>query len=217
MRKIVDDFHTLYYDHQDHSTWTGLTFMGHKTLKCPLDLWIYQEIFNDIRPDFIIETGTFEGGSAIYWASLCHLFQTGKVISIDLNPRAQPSHPLVTYIKGDSVGAETLKQVKAIISDTLNPNPTVLINLDSLHLFTHVRDELIAYHPLVSLGSYMIVEDTNLCGHPIEWDRAAFGNKGPWEAVDEFLLTHPEFEVDASREKLLMTFNPRGYLKRVSQ
>jgi len=214
MRNTVDAFHKLYYDTGSNVTWTDLTWMGHKILKCPLDLWIYQEIVHEVRPDFIIETGTYEGGSSIYWASLCQLFQSGKVISIDLSPRAQPKHPLVTYITADSTSQRTIEKVKELIADSINPNPVVLVNLDSLHMYDHVCKELEVYHPLVTPGSYMIVEDTNLCGHPIEWNRQAFGDKGPWEAVDEFLRTHPEFEVDTSREKLLMTFNPRGYLKR---
>jgi cephalosporin hydroxylase len=57
----------------------------------------------------------------------------------------------------------------------------------------------------------VVVEDTNVNGHPVLPD---FG-PGPMEAVDDFLEEHPEFAVDTSREKYLMTFNPRGYLRRV--
>jgi cephalosporin hydroxylase len=34
------------------------------------------------------------------------------------------------------------------------------------------------------------------------------------EAVNEFLPRHPEFEVDAAREKYMVTHNPRGFLRR---
>ena len=37
---------------------------------------------------------------------------------------------------------------------------------------------------------------------------------GPMEAVTDFLETADEFEVDRGREKLLLTFNPSGYLRR---
>jgi len=68
------------------------------------------------------------------------------------------------------------------------------------------------FAPYVGLGSYMIVEDTNINGHPAY---ASFG-EGPFEAVEEFLRKNQNFAVDQSREKFLMTFNPRGYLKRIA-
>ena len=65
-------------------------------------------------------------------------------------------------------------------------------------------DELRAYSPLVSPGSYLIVEDTNVNGHPALPEHGP----GPMEAVEEFL------EVDVAREKFFLTFNPRGFLRR---
>jgi cephalosporin hydroxylase len=69
--------------------------------------------------------------------------------------------------------------------------------------------ELLA--PYVSLGSYLIVEDTNINGHRT---LPTFG-EGPYEAVDNFLKNNHNFVVDETREKFLMTFNPGGYLKRI--
>src|ERR1700733_8367437 len=66
-RRIVDEFHALYYRIWDFSRGAGtldLHWMGFHTLKCPLDLWIYQEILVETEPDVIIETGTRYGGSA---------------------------------------------------------------------------------------------------------------------------------------------------------
>ena len=72
--------------------------------------------------------------------------------------------------------------------------------------------DLAAYAPLVTPDSYLIVEDTNVNGHPVlaDW------GPGPWEAVDQFLVAHPEFERDTAREKFMMTYNPGGYLRRKS-
>jgi len=207
-KEVVNAFHNLYYD--DKRTWSEISttkWMGHRILKCPLDLWIYQEIFNEVRPDFIIETGTYEGGSAIYWASLCQLFGTGKVISIDIAPRKQPEHPNVIYITGDSIAVSTLLTV----SDLVKGGGRIIVNLDSLHMYKHVLKELELYSQFVSYGSYLIVEDTNVNGHPA----AAQHGPGPFEAVASFLAKHSEFKVDPSKEKFLMTFNPSGYLKRV--
>jgi cephalosporin hydroxylase len=54
------------------------------------------------------------------------------------------------------------------------------------------------------------VEDTNVNGHPVLPDHGP----GPMEAVEEFLATTDDFEVDRSRENRLLTFNPSGYLRR---
>lgn len=67
------------------------------------------------------------------------------------------------------------------------------------------------FAPYVSKGSYLIVTDSNINGHPVFSD---FG-PGPFEAVQEFLEECDEFEVDPAREKHKLTFNPSGYLKRV--
>jgi cephalosporin hydroxylase len=83
--------------------------------------------------------------------------------------------------------------------------------LDSDHSKDHVKREMDLLSDYVSVGSYLIVEDTNINGHPAY---RKFG-PGPYEAVVEFLSKNDDFVMDRSREKFLMTFNPKGYLKRV--
>jgi len=87
----------------------------------------------------------------------------------------------------------------------------VLVTLDSLHTRDHVLKEMEIYSRLVSPGSYLLVQDTNINGYPV---RSEFG-PGPHEAVQEFLRTHDNFVVDRSREKFLLTFYPGGWLKRI--
>jgi cephalosporin hydroxylase len=86
----------------------------------------------------------------------------------------------------------------------------VLVALDSDHRRDHVLAEIAAYSPLVQIGDYLIVEDTNVNGHPTY---AEYG-PGPMEAVERFLAGNDEFEIDARCERFLMTFNPKGYLRR---
>jgi cephalosporin hydroxylase len=87
----------------------------------------------------------------------------------------------------------------------------VLVLLDSDHRRDHVLAELRAYAPMVTPGSYLVVEDSNINGHPVYED---FG-PGPTEAVQDFLKERDDFEVDRSREKFLLSFNPGGWLRRV--
>jgi cephalosporin hydroxylase len=57
----------------------------------------------------------------------------------------------------------------------------------------------------------VIVQDSNVNGHPV---RPSHG-PGRMEALEEFLAGNNEFESDRSRECLLHTMHPKGYLKRV--
>jgi cephalosporin hydroxylase len=75
----------------------------------------------------------------------------------------------------------------------------------------HVLDELRIYSKLVTKDNYLIVEDTNLNGHPV----APGSGPGPMEAVDGFERENHDFVSDRSREKFLMTFNPKGYLRKI--
>jgi cephalosporin hydroxylase len=86
-----------------------------------------------------------------------------------------------------------------------------MVILDSDHSKQHVLQELHAYAPLVTKGSYLIVEDTNVNGHPVFPEHGP----GPMEALDEFLGQNSDFVVDRDREKFYLTMNPQGYLHKV--
>jgi len=147
------------------------------------------------------------GGSALYLASICDLIRHGHVVTADVTEAPnRPQHERITYLIGSSTSPAIVERVTAMAR-----GKSALVILDSDHRKEHVRAELEAYAPLVGPGGYVVVEDTNVNGHPVLPD---FG-PGPMEAVDDFLEEHPEFTVDTSREKYLMTFNPRGYLRRV--
>ena len=206
---VVDDFHRLYYDTgHEGGTWTDTRWFGVPTLKCPLDLWISQELVHELAPDLIVETGTADGGSGLFLATLCEAKGRGEVISIDIEVRPnRPHHSRLTYITASSTDPAVVEQLTRRANDA----ETVLVVLDSDHSYDHVRLELRAYAPLVTPGSYLIVEDTNVNGHPVYEHHGP----GPMEAVEDFLKENDNFAVDASKEKLLLTFNPRGWLKRL--
>jgi cephalosporin hydroxylase len=218
---ITDAFHKLYYGaYTVNKTWHNTYWLGVGIRKCPLDLWLYQEIIHRIKPDLIIETGTFLGGSAYYMASLLDTLGKGHVVTIDIegkdtilareeNPSqpARPDHPRITYLLGSSTTTETTEKIKSMVK----ANDTVMVILDSDHSKAHVLKELRLYSGFVTKGSYLIVEDTNLNGHPIS---PTFG-PGPMEAMEEFLKEDSSFAFDEKTDKFLLTFNPRGYLRKI--
>ena len=205
----ADEFHRLFYEtaYARGDEWNP-KWMGVAALKCPFDLWVYQEILHETRPEVILETGTARGGSALFLASILDMLGGGDVVSIDIVRRPEwPTHPRVTYVTGSSTSAAVLDEVRRRIAG----KSRVMVILDSDHKKDHVLGELQAYAPLVTKGMYLIVEDTNINGRPVF---PGFG-PGPGEAVDEFLAANRAFVRDPARERFFVTFNPGGYLRRV--
>jgi cephalosporin hydroxylase len=203
---ITRMFHMCYYNSR---IWENTFWHVHQILKCPMDMWIYQELIWKIKPDYIIETGTFRGGSALYYSHLFDLQGQGEVITIDVMERPnRPEHDRIHYLIGSSSDAEIFSQVQSMIGE----NKKVMVVLDSDHSRDHVFKEMQLWHSMVSKDSYMIVEDSNVNGYPVRPD---FG-PGPMEAINDFLQINNMFEIDNSQEKFLMTQNPRGYLKKLS-
>jgi cephalosporin hydroxylase len=199
---IVDAFHNLLYNRP--ARW-----LGYPIIKNPMDLIIYQELINETRPDTIIECGTGGGGSTLFFASIMALLGTnGHIISIDTNadvdrfykwafpllpddhplPRQRPEAPGIMYLTANSVAPSTIRRVQALAEGR------VMVVLDSAHTTQHVLDECELYGPLVSDGCYLVVEDINICGHPVPMPDWPDG--GPYDAVEIFLKDHAEFVWD---------------------
>lgn len=205
-RRTIHSFHRLYYESQ-WQTWKNTRWLGVRAYKTPLDLWIYQELVVSLRPELVIETGTAFGGSALFLATVCDAVGAGEIISIDSDPRpGLPEHDRVTYLTGSSIAPETVEAV----AETARGKDPIMVILDSDHSRDHVLAELRHYADFVTPGSYLVVEDTNLNGHPVV---PGFG-PGPMEAVREFLDEREDFNADAERQKFFLSFNPGGYLRR---
>jgi len=206
---VITAFHKLYWNAGMHGgTWRNTRWMGVEVWKCPLDLWIYQEIIHEVRPDLIIETGTNMGGSALYMAHVLDAMGKGRVLTIDVaDYPGMPKHERIEYFKGSSIDTETIGYVRGQVKS----EGTVMVVLDSLHHKDHVLREMELYAEFVTPGSFLIVEDTDLNGHPI----GEPGHPGPKEAIDEFMLRkNCRFDVDATRHKFFMTQNQGGFLRR---
>ena len=210
--EIIRAFNTIYYDGPGGVRLYDTTeFLGVKTLKCPLDLWIYQEIIYRTEPDIIIECGVHCGGSSLYLASLCDLMGRGKVLACDItlqhvHPKVR-SHQRIELFEGSSIDPTIHGEIAG-----RGQGGCTMVILDSDHSEQHVSEELRLYAPLVTPGCYLICEDTNINGHPVFQDFGA----GPFEAVGKFLAENKGWRVDSHCERLLVTFNPSGYLLRLN-
>jgi cephalosporin hydroxylase len=210
-RKVVEEFQKLYHKSVIFDSY----YLGIPSVQFPADNWVMQEIISEIRPDFVIETGTAKGGTALFYATILEQLKDGKVITVDIDDHDPKVLQFDTWrkrvqaLKGSSTSPDIFNKIKAEVNGR-----KVLVTLDSEHTKDHVLQELQLYSTLVSPDSYIVVQDTHLNGHPVPWPRLE-KTGGPWEAVEEFLKTNKNFEVDRSREKHLATQNPGGFLKRV--
>lgn len=202
-KSVVDAFHTLFY--YSPGAWSA-TWLGVPILQNPMDMWALQEVIVESKPELIIETGTAYGGSALFYASVFG----GEVVSVDLQEQFKPRYtqPRITFLKGNSVDPNVVTRV----SELARGKRTMVV-LDGDHSAATVLKELEAYAPLVSDRCYLVVCDTNIGGQPVLPD---VQDGGPKVAVQQYLPAHPEFVVDRSCEKFLMTFFPGGWLRRVA-
>jgi cephalosporin hydroxylase len=183
------------------------TYFGIRTLKGPLDFWVYQEIIWQTKPDFIVEIGNFYGGSALALAHLCDAMGRGKLICCDLDQKNIPavvrSHPRITLVEGDAC------QSFDRINQMIEPGAGVLVIEDSAHSYDNTLAVLRTYSPLIRPGGYFIVEDS-ICHHGLP-----IGPRpGPYDAIKAFLAENTNFESDRAKESYLITWNPTGYLRR---
>lgn len=194
------------------NVWKQMRWHGVRTLKLPSDMWNYQEIIHERGVDWVIECGTRHGGSALFFAdALAGRDAPGQVISIDIDAQARQveQHPRIRFMLGDSGAPAMAREVMGMLPATRG---TAFLILDSDHSKAHVLRELEAWVPLMRKGDYLVVEDTNVNGHPVRPD---FG-PGPWEAVEAFVSANPGLLIhDAARErKFGATAAPNGHFIR---
>lgn len=207
--EIVTQFTDLYHELRNQTLgrtrWLGVTIV-----KAPTDLMVLQEIIAETRPNLIIETGVLAGGSTFFIATLLDLLRIdGQVVGVDvdLSPVGPhiAEHPKVELIEGSSTDPKVVDELRQRAHGR-----RVMVDLDSDHSAEHVGQELRALAPLVSPGCYLVVEDTWM-GRSVRFDQGA----GPADALADWLAEGQPFEVDRWRERLLLTHNAGGYLRRV--
>ncbi len=157
--RLLADYHKVWYEAS--FTWPYTHFLGIGMMKCPNDLWAYQALMTKHKPKTIIETGTYAGASALWFAFLMDMLRIegGRVFTVDFedhrtDPRIQ--HPRITFLAGNSVDPTLVEAIKREVDGP------VLVCLDSDHSAKHVREELELYAPICKVGDWLVVEDTNI-------------------------------------------------------
>lgn len=184
---------------------SSITYKGVPIWKNVLDLWIYQEIIHETQPEIVVELGCKYGGSATWLADLMQTVGSGDVLTVDLLPRPADLPADVRFYQGDSTSPEIVERITAECT-----GKRTMVIADSNHAAEHVLEELRLYSPLVPVGGYFVVEDGIV--DVMDWKRFT---PGPMVGVRRFLAENDRFEIDRSREKFDITYNPDSYLRRV--
>nr|VFK23322.1 MAG: Cephalosporin hydroxylase [Candidatus Kentron sp. MB]VFK28449.1 MAG: Cephalosporin hydroxylase [Candidatus Kentron sp. MB]VFK74258.1 MAG: Cephalosporin hydroxylase [Candidatus Kentron sp. MB] len=218
----------------------NFTWLGIPIIQLPQDLQAMQEIIWQVKPDLVVETGIAWGGSLLFTASMlaileaCDEIEKGQVVGVDIDIRSHnrksiQSHPLarkIHLIEGSSIEDAIVDQVRSFA----HQHNRVLVCLDSNHAHDHVLAELEAYAPMVSVGSYCIVEDTIIEDAPEgmvserPWGKGNSPKTAVWEYLDRISTGERlgldgkalAFEIDrVIEDKILLTGSPDGYLRRL--
>lgn len=183
------------------------SYFGVKTLKNPMDFWVYREMIYEAKPDVIIEIGNNWGGSTLALAHICDLMDHGRIIGIDIDHSKITSivseHPRISLIERSAIDAFPA------IREMIAPEDKVLLIEDSAHTYENTLAVLNLYNQFIHLGDYMIVEDS-ICHHGL----AVGPSPGPYEAIETFIEQNRAFTIDRDKESFLITWNPKGFLKR---
>lgn len=199
------------------AAWRGLRYHGYRIGKNPLDLWIYAEVIQRVKPALIVEFGTMCGASGLFFCHQLDLLsglpcglQSAEVLSVEKSARhTPPGHPRATWIKGTVLSAAVYDQVAAAVERAAGLGP-VLFSEDSYHHPDHVRGVLEQYAHFTTVGSYFVVEDGVLDHVMGQTDRA------PYRAIQDWLRSPAgqAFTPDPRCEKFGITFHPSGWLQR---
>jgi cephalosporin hydroxylase len=208
---LLEDYLQWYYD---SNIWTTTTFMGINCLKSVSDMWNYQEILYCLRPSLVVEGGTANGGSSLYFSFILRSFNPdSKVISIDINhenvAEAVKNEKHIELLNGKFTDKRVISRIKELRMAYQGP---IFVILDDDHTKKNVLAEMEILRDILVKGDYLVVEDGIVNGHPVlpGW------GEGPLEAIEDYFKRYPhDYSIDTAREhKFGITFAPKGFLIR---
>ena len=214
-----------------------MLYRGVVIQKFPLDYVMYQMIISEVRPDLIIEIGTMHGGSALYFADLQELLgiENGEVHSIDmLTPKERQLYEKDNYEKHEFHPNEDPNYPEKVAShpriklfnkgyqgyDLSNCKgfERILVIDDGSHVYDEVIEAMNKFKDVISVGSYLIIEDGNCEEVFPKPEFIEMWHGGPLRATKQFIAENDNYRVDykwCDMFGINATFNTYGYLKRV--
>ena len=180
----------------------GVNWRGIPNIKDPFALALYPLLLWELKPRTVIEIGSFQGGSALWFADLLDAMRVKPfhVHSFDIDPGQVKvaDDPRITFRRCDSMVPSTID------AEVLAKAPHPWLVIEDAHV--NVKAVLTHLNRSMQSGDYLVVEDT-----------AYIQEKH--EALREFARAHPgQFQVDTRFTDLFGyngTFNFNGYLRKL--
>jgi cephalosporin hydroxylase len=184
-------------------------YRGLPLLKNPFDLALYPLLLERARPRTLIEIGSYEGGSALWFADQVAGM---RVWSVDVQPPSGITQDAVTFLGGDA--RDLAVALPRELMESLE-RPLLVVE-DSSHLASTTAAVLDFFDPWMRPGEFIVVEDGILTAM-----RAADAYEGgPLRAIHEFMArTNGRYEIDRTLCDYFgtnVTWNIDGYLRRIS-
>jgi cephalosporin hydroxylase len=130
-----------------------LQWKGRLLFKSVFDLAIYQALFAELRPATVIEIGSGNGGSAVWFADLMRSLEIeGHIYSLDLH-KPEVNDQQITFLAGDCASIESI-----LHPDMLASWPTPWLVIEDAH--ANVSTVLDFFDRFLRSGDYLVVEDS---------------------------------------------------------
>lgn len=186
-------------------------YAGHRCVKNPFDLALYMMLLSRERPRTIVEIGSYQGGSAVFFAAQARALDLGAhVYSVDIEKVVDVHDPDVTFMQGDIHDLGSC-EIAAVLAGC--PRPLLVVE-DGPHTYEGCMAALEFFDGSLRSGEFIVIEDGNL--HDLRiWDL----DNGPNRAIADFHERHPgryrtaeEYSNFYGRN---VTWNTNGYLQRI--
>jgi cephalosporin hydroxylase len=187
-------------------------YRGVPLQKNPFDLALYLRLLDQAKPRTLIEIGSYQGGSALWFTDQAGLLGLElEVLSIDLEVPSTVANPSVTFLQGDARELGTVL-TPALMNALKRP---LMVVEDSSHLANTTAAVLEFFDPWLRSGEYIVIEDGILSDMRV----AHLYDGGPLPAIEAFLEQNAaSYEIDRGLCDYFgrnVTWNVNGYLRRL--